>query len=285
VHRPTPPTNPSVSPPLAQAPEYITPWGWPDDVASWNFGDGSNIASTVTLTIRVFAKGCKTAALFINGHQLGSPVPFQANLTAVFLEVPYAPGALEARAMGCSREYDAAYGHSSGLEVLAGTGAGAAVVTNTAGTTTLSTTLRTAGAPASLRLILDKPHNASSTITHDRTAGDLAYVSVEVLDSAGVMVADAEVAVQFTMTAASSSSASAAPSTPSAILAPLPLRILAVGSGNPKDRASFTAPNRTTWRGRALVVIEPTPGVYPGGVVLVATAEGLPPTQLQLYTA
>ena len=49
-----------------------------------------------------------------------------------------------------------------------------------------------------------------------------------------------------------------------------------VGNGDPRDLGSFTAPQRSTFRGKALAVLRPTKAGAAGQVKLSAKAAGLP---------
>ena len=108
----------------AAADEYLSPWGWPDEAASWSWAgsEGSH------LTVRVFAKGCSEATLRINNVTIAT-VPFAPNFTAV-AAVPYAAGTLEARAT-CADQ-------------------------------SRSASLATAGPPAALRLAADRANISHS---------------------------------------------------------------------------------------------------------------------------
>ena len=123
------------------------------------------------------------------------------------------------------------------------------------GTTVLpeiNTTLRTTTAARTLSLTADR-----TAIAHNTTV--LAFVTVAVVDGSGQRVPTAAVAVSFRASGAG--------------------RLLAVGSGDPTDSSSFEGPNRTTWRGRALAILQPT-GDVPGQITLSATADGLAPATI-----
>ena len=51
--------------------------------------------------------------------------------------------------------------------------------------------------------------------------------------------------------------------------------LIAVGSGDPTDPSSFTAPYRTSWRGKVQAIVQPVSTEAAGTVTVVASAEGL----------
>merc|ERR1712183_767434 len=106
------------------------------------------------LLVRVFTKACSSVHLSLNG-KLVATAPVQANFTAVF-EVVYQPGELVAQT-SCVPEL-----HRVPHIV----------------------SMRTAGKPAALVLSADR-----SAIRH--STGDLAYVTIMVVDSAGQLVPEA----------------------------------------------------------------------------------------------
>jgi len=179
--------------------------------------------------VRVFARGCETAALLVNGHHLAT-APVQPNLTAVFPSIPYTAGTLQALC-----------------------------VNGTAALPNVSAVLRTAGAPVALRLTADRDviHAAPS---------DLSYVTVSIVDAAGLTVPDAQLDVSVTVSEGADVG-----------------HIIGIGSGDPSDPASFTSATRTTWRGNVVAVVQPQ-GQVAGKIVLLASAPGLTAARL-LITA
>ena len=127
-------------------PEQVSSWGWPEELPSWTFPghDGRD------LQVRVFARGCETAVLFLNGKRVAS-APFQANFTAV-ANVTYAPGKLEARCF-------------NGTTAVAGRAAA----------------LVTAGVPSALTATPDRAAIRAA-------ASDLSFVTIAVVDAAGAVV-------------------------------------------------------------------------------------------------
>lgn len=146
--------------------------------------------------------------LFLDDESLGSARP--GRLVATF-RVPYRPGTL--RAVGVD-----------GVELA----------------------LRTAGAPARLRLTPDR-----GAVPRGRR--DLVYVTVEVLDEDGLVHPNADHVVTFT--------------------ADGPGAVKAVGSGDPVTTESYVGDRRRAYRGRCLVVLESTG--ERGDVRLRAEADGL----------
>ena len=218
VHGPT--QHPETPAPLV--PDGFN-WNWPLEMDSWSWGAG---AEGHPLGVRVFARGCESARLTLDGRTLAT-APVQANLTAVFT-VGYAPGKLEALCVN-----------------------GTAVVPG------ISAVLQTAGEPARIQLSADR-----ASIAHD--PNDLSFVTVTVVDARGVRVPYLATPVSFSVAGAG--------------------RLAAVGSGDPADASSFTGPNRTTWRGRALAVLQPS-GASPGVITLTATAPSLEAATIRVVTA
>ena len=229
VHGPT--AHPEL--PAPWQPEAFN-WDWPMELESWSWhgAEGSPVG------VRVFARGCQSARLTLDGKTLATAQVNSSNLTATFV-VPYAPGTLQALCVNGSSVVPA-----------------------------INATLKTAGAAAALQLSADR-----SSIRQD--PNDLAYVTVTVVDSAGVVVPMAARNLTLHATGAG--------------------HIEAVGSGDPSDPGSFTAASsvnppwrstmafRTTWRGRALAILRPTvasavveqAGQQAATITLTATVPGL----------
>jgi beta-galactosidase len=120
----------------------------------------------------------------------------------------------------------------------------------------VSTSLTTAGEAVALSMSADRPH-----IAHD--ADDLAYVTVAVVDASGRRVPTAAVPVTLRVSGVG--------------------RLLAVGSGDPSDPGSFEGPTRTTWRGRAVAVLQPLRGAA-GSITVTAVAAGLASASIVVVT-
>ena len=117
-----------------------------------------------------------------------------------------------------------------------------------------SVTLTTAGAPARLRLTPDR-----RVITAD--GQDLAYVTIEVVDSKGNVCPDAAIPCEAIVKGQGS--------------------ILAFASADLKDREAYTSPKVTTWKGRALLVVRST---QKNGRAQVSIKSSLPTASLTIQT-
>ena len=122
----------------------------------------------------------------------------------------------------------------------------------------ISATLESAGAPVAVVLSADR-----ANIQHD--PNDLSFITVSIVDAAGVRVPTAAVLVSFSVHGGVG-------------------RLVAVGSGDPTDPGSFTGTNRTTWHGRALAILQPVAGVGSGTITLMASAPGLKAATLEVTT-
>lgn len=177
---------------------------------------------------------CNRVELFLNGRSLGEKrleFPVQGtsggwnsyalpvvNPTTSDLhlswDVPYEPGVL--RAVGRTRD----------------------------GRSSCETVVRTAGAPAAVRLSVDR-----DTIT--ATPGDVAHVTFEIVDSAGTVVPTADHLVRFSITGGT---------------------ILAVDNANLQDLEPYQADRRRAFNGRGLAYVR---SAQPGRLTVTATADGL----------
>ena len=106
--------------------------------------------------------------------------------------------------------------------------------------------INTAGKPVAIRLTADRTSVAPNN-------QDLVYVVAELLDRHGNVVPDADTAIDFTISG--------------------PGAVIATGSANLKDTASYCDTSRTTWKGRALAVVKSS--TRPGTITLTARAPGL----------
>jgi beta-galactosidase len=107
-----------------------------------------------------------------------------------------------------------------------------------------STEVRTAGAPASIRLSVDRD-------TIDAQPADVAHVTAEIVDRDGVLVPTAENLVRFTIEGG---------------------RILATDNGNLRDLDSFQSNQRRAFSGMALAIARAD---TPGRLRVAASADGL----------
>lgn len=110
----------------------------------------------------------------------------------------------------------------------------------------LKTVLKTAGKPASIRLTPDRSRIRAK-------AGELSYITAEIIDKAGNVVHNASNNIYFTASGAG--------------------KLLAVGSGNPVSEEMYAGNCRRAYEGRAMAVAA-SKG-EPGEIILTASAEGL----------
>jgi beta-galactosidase len=185
-------------------------WTYPDIHPSWTWTGHEG----EELEVVVYGAG-QQVELFLNGKSLGKKPTSRENKYTATWQVPYAPGELKA------------VGYNEGRA-------------------DCEWVLKTAGAPARLRLSADR-----ATIQADGC--DLSYVTVEVLDAQGIRVPQAENLIRFEVEG-------------QGVLA-------GVGNGRPYGTESFQRPQRTAFAGRALAVLKST--LQSGTVTLTATSEGL----------
>jgi beta-galactosidase len=181
--------------------------------------------------------------LFVNGKSLGRKklgvdtvvIPTGANVSPsrqftskyrLEWEAPYAPGSLRA------------VGYKGGKQVAVDE-------------------VRTAGAPARVRLVPDR-----AKISAD--GQDLSFITVRVEDKDGNLCPLAANLVQFKVEGAG--------------------KIEAVDNGNAASVEPFQADKRTAFNGLALVIVRSRAG-QPGRIQVTATSEGLPPATTVLTTA
>jgi beta-galactosidase len=115
------------------------------------------------------------------------------------------------------------------------------------------TSMKTADAPAALRLTPDR-----STI--DSQYGDLAYITVEIVDQDGCVVPTAEHEVTFEVSGAG--------------------ELIAVGTANPSSEESYVGQQRKAWHGRLLAVVRSSGQI--GDIVFKAHTDGLPLSEIRL---
>ncbi|BDI29256.1 beta-galactosidase [Capsulimonas corticalis] len=118
-----------------------------------------------------------------------------------------------------------------------------------------SVLLSTAGRPKRLRLTADR-----SKIHADRN--DLSYVTVEVLDSHGVLVPNAAPTIRFTTQGQG--------------------EVAATGNADPTDLTSLQRPEHKPYEGRCLAILRPKGNA--GTVTLRAESDGLEPATLTVKT-
>jgi beta-galactosidase len=196
-------------------------WNWP--------GRSGQLIPVLAYT------NCNSVELFLNGRSLGEKrLEFPAQGTSggwnsyalpvvnpttndlhLSWDVPYEPGVL--RAVGKRRD-------------------GAACEDE----------VRTAGAPAAIRLSVDR-----DTVTDG--PGDVAHVTFEIVDSAGTVVPTAGDLVHVTVSGG---------------------RILALDNADLRDQDAYRAEQRHAFNGRGLAIVQAS---QPGMIRVVASADGLRP--------
>jgi beta-galactosidase len=199
--------------------ERLSNWGWPAEFQSWTWpGNEGKI-----LQVSVYSD-CQEVRLELNGKVIGQkPVSDKTRLTAKF-DVLYSPGELKA------------IGINDGKEI--------------------STKIfRTAGKPASLRLIADR-----NPILADRN--DLAFVTVEVVDNSGSLIPDAAIKVNLAVAGVG--------------------ELVASGNASPNDMESFRNAKCKTYNGRCMAIIRPY--TKAGIIKLSAEADGLPQSTVEIET-
>ncbi|MDX6710182.1 MAG: beta-galactosidase [Blastocatellia bacterium] len=165
---------------------------------------------------------CDQVELFLNGKSLGKAKTDRSNQYIAKWSVPFQAGVL--RAVGY---------------------VGTEQVTNAQ--------LRTASAPVQLKLSADR--------TTIKSGGqDLSYVTVQLLDAAGVRNPKSEQLVKFELEG--------------------PGQIVGVGNGNPVSTDSYQQPQRKAWQGRCLVVVKS--GKEPGTITLKASSVGVKPASITI---
>jgi beta-galactosidase len=183
--------------------------------ADWNW------AGQERLPLEVSAySSCAEVELFLNGRSLGRRPTNRATAYTAKWSVPYEPGVLRA------------VGYTGGREVGA-------------------SELRTAGAPARVKLSADRERIRAD-------GQDLSYVTAELVDARGVRHPKAENLLKFSVEG--------------------PGTIVGVGNANPVSTKSYQRPQRKAWQGRALLVVKSAR--RPGPIVVTATAAGLPPARI-----
>ena len=195
----------------------IARWGWPDVVNGWSWPgfEGKPIVADIY-------SGGDEVELLLNGKSLGKkPAGKGAKYLAKF-EFQYEPGELTA-------------------------------VTYENGAETCRSTLKTASAPARIRLSPDRAElNA--------VWGDLSFVTVELLDSLGNPAHGATDELFFTVSGAGA--------------------LLAVGNGNPKSEEAYVGARRRIHEGKAMAVVRANG--EPGVITLNAAAEGVPAASVEI---
>ena len=154
----------------------------------------------------------KNCLAYLNGKLIGEKETNKENYTATF-EVPYEPGELTAQNSDKKKS---------------------------------SVSLKTAGTPASIRLIPDRTQLKASL-------EDLSFVKIQIVDKDGNVVPNATVPVRIQLTGNATVAAS--------------------GNGGYDDMESFRSLTPKTFRGKAIAIIQPTG--EKGDIRLTVSSEGL----------
>jgi len=202
-------------------------WNWPGRVGQ---------------TIPVLAyTDCSIVELFLNGRSLGAKalefpaqgtsggwnsytlpqVPATTNDLHLAWDVPYQPGVL--RAVGRRRD----------------------------GSACAEEEVRTAGAPAAVRLITDRDTVTTGT-------GDVSHVAFEIVDSAGTRVPTAADLVRVSVTGGA---------------------IVALDNGDITDHDPYRSDRRHAFNGRGLAILR---AAQPGVLTVTAAADGLRPASISV---
>ncbi len=165
---------------------------------------------------------CQRVKLELNGKLIAEQNVPENSVTITF-KLPYKPGTLVAK------------GYENESEVA-------------------STILETTGEPYGIRLIADR--NIISTSNYD-----LSYVKVEIVDSKGNLVTNAEdIEVNFSIAGNG--------------------KIAGVGNGNPIDMSSFQQPRKKVFHGKCLVIVRPDD--KKGNIFLEASSKGLKKANIEI---
>ncbi|WP_346854539.1 glycoside hydrolase family 2 TIM barrel-domain containing protein [uncultured Draconibacterium sp.] len=177
------------------------------------------------MIVQVYSRGEKVR-LELNGEVVGEQIIDDSKSIVATFEVPYEPGELTA--------YCIENGKEVGEE-----------------------TIKTVGRPSALRLTADQ-----TSIINDKK--DLSYVMVEILDSDGNLVANADdVVVNFEVSENG--------------------EIVAAGSGDPTDLSGFNQPFKKSWHGKCLAIVR-SKGNSNNKMVLTANAEALESSTIEIVT-
>lgn len=196
------------------------------DVSRWGWAD---VVSSWTwpgyegkpTTVDIYCVNSEVE-LLLNGNSLGRKSAGKSNRYIASFKVVYQAGELTA------------VGYENGMEVS-------------------RNVLRTAGVPAAIRMIPDRS-------ILQKEFGDLSYVTVEVVDSLGNIVHNANNNIHYSVYGVGSS--------------------LAVGSGNPVTEEMYVGNQRKVYEGRAMVVLRACG--ESGEIVLTAATDGIPSTSVTI---
>jgi len=198
--------------------EEVSWWGWPDVRGSWTWPGQEG----KPMKVEVYS-ACEMVELLLNGKSMGTQPASRTTRFIATFTVPYEPGTLTA-------------------------------VGSTAGKKVTEWKLKTAGAPAAIRLTPDRRIIKSG-------GADLSFVTVEVTDRDGLLQPNADHEVAFKIDGEGT--------------------IVAVGSANPHSPEPYVGDRRRAFRGRCLVVVKS--GNRAGSIRLKAEADGLTPGEARIH--
>ena len=193
-------------------------WTWPPLVAHWNFPRHDN---TQMLTVHVMTN-CETVELFANGVPVAKRQTADFQNNTVIWRIPYTPGTLSVK------------GYNGGVEAA-------------------SDEMRTAGAPAAIRLRADRDRLHAD-------GQDLSHIEIELVDAAGVVVPDADRPLRVRVEGAG--------------------RFRCMDNGDTADGGAQLRADKPSFMGRALAVVQA--GRMAGELRVTVSADGLPDGELIL---
>lgn len=179
----------------------------------WNWEPGK------VVDVWAYYNNADEVELYLNGQSLGKRAK-KGDELHVKWRVPYSPGTLRA-------------------------------VSRKGGNEVLSREIKTAGAPAGLRLTADR-----SALRSD--GEDLAFVTVELIDKDGIALPLADQLVKFSITGNGT--------------------IAGTDNGNQNDHVSLKKPERNLFFGKCMAIVQASN--KPGNIVLKASVDGLPAQEI-----
>jgi beta-galactosidase len=241
--------------------EVIGAWGYPDERQSWSWGEANDRAAAVAqaaggmdMSVNVYSNH-ECVKLFLNDKQVTPP----PDSGGVRMHPKDSSCVVTDRASRFTATFTVPY---SPGDLTAKSYVGGVEVGNV--------TFTTAKQATKLRLVVDRE-------TIDASRSDLSYVVAEVVDEAGVVV---------TCEDEHKGSSCSPPVVSFAVSGAGELE--AVGSGDPIDPASFKAPERMTYRGRATAIVRPGKAgagkPSAGEIKVTAKADGLGEASVTITT-
>lgn len=190
--------------------EVLGRWGWPEceNAWSWNGYEGKLVQVDVY-------SAAEEVELILNGKSLGKKPAGKENRFTAKFDLTYEPGTLEA------------ISYMDGKKVS-------------------SDLLRTAGAPANIRIVPDKKELIAD-------GQSLCFAVVEIIDAEGNLVPTAEMKATAKVEGAAT--------------------LAAFGTGNPQTTENYTKGQFTSYKGRLLAILRA--GYEPGMSELTVNVEGL----------